>query len=68
MPDMDQVKGKAREAGGAMQEKAGEATGDRKMEAEGNERKNEGKIEGAWGKAKSAAGDAADAVKDKVSH
>src|SRR5579871_6584386 len=57
MPDKDELKGKAREAGGTVQEKAGQVTGDRKMEAEGNERKNEGKVEGAWGKAKDAAGD-----------
>ncbi|HZQ38208.1 MAG TPA: CsbD family protein [Dehalococcoidia bacterium] len=68
MPDMDELKGKAREAGGAVQEKAGQATGDREMEVEGNEKKNEGKLEGAWGKAKNAAGDAADAVKDKLGH
>ena len=68
MPDMDELKGKAREAGGTVQEKAGEATGDRQMEAEGNERKNEGKLEGALGKVKNAAGDAADAVKDKLGH
>ena len=68
MPDMDQVKGKAREAGGAVQEKAGQATGDRNMEAEGEERKDKGKLEGAWGNVKNAAGNAADAVKDKLDH
>jgi uncharacterized protein YjbJ (UPF0337 family) len=66
MPDMDQVKGKAREGMGTAQEKAGEWTGNRRMEAEGNERKNEGKLEGAWGKLKDAAGDTVDAMKDKA--
>ncbi len=68
MPDMDQVKGKVREGAGAVQEKAGQATGDRSMEAKGNAHKNEGKMEGAWGKAKEAADDAADAVKDATGH
>lgn len=66
MPDKDQVKGKAREGMGSVQEKAGQMTGDRDMEARGNETKNEGKLQGAWGKAKDAVGDAADAVKDKA--
>jgi len=68
MPDKDEVKGKAREGMGTVQEKAGHAMGDRRMEAEGNERKNEGKLEHAWGKVKGATEEAADAVKDKVHH
>jgi uncharacterized protein YjbJ (UPF0337 family) len=68
MPDMDQIKGKAREGMGSVQEKAGEMTGDRDMEARGSEQKSEGKLEGAWGKAKDSARDAADAMKDKVGH
>lgn len=68
MPDMDELKGKAREAGGSLQQKAGQATGDREMEAKGDEHKDEGKLENAWGKAKNAAGNAADAAKDKIGH
>jgi uncharacterized protein YjbJ (UPF0337 family) len=68
MPNKDEVKVKVREGVGATQEKAGQAMGDRHMEAEGNERKNEGKLEHAWGKVKGATEDAVDAVKDKVQH
>ena len=68
MPDMDQLKGKTREGMGSVQQKAGEMTGDREMEARGSEKKTEGKLEGAWGKAKDSARDATDAVKEKVGH
>ncbi len=68
MPDMDQLKGKAHEGMGTVQQKAGQMTGDEEMEARGSEKKSEGKLEGAWGKAKDAAGDAVDSVKNKVGH
>jgi len=66
MADMDRMKGKVKEGMGTVQEQAGRAMGDRRTEAEGNERKNEGKLQNAWGKVKDAAEDATDAVKDRV--
>jgi uncharacterized protein YjbJ (UPF0337 family) len=68
MPNQDEMKGKFREGTGATQQKAGEVTGDRDMETKGAATKNEGKLEGAWGKVKGAAENAADAVKDKIHH
>jgi uncharacterized protein YjbJ (UPF0337 family) len=68
MPNQDEMKGNFREGAGSVQEKAGGFTGDRDMEAKGAAKKNEGKLEGAWGKVKGAAENAADAVKDKVHH
>jgi uncharacterized protein YjbJ (UPF0337 family) len=68
MPDMDEVKGKAREGMGSVQEKAGQATGNRDMEAEGEANKTKGKAEGMWGKVKDTAGDAVKSVEDKVHH
>ncbi len=64
--DTDELKGKANEGMGSFQQKAGQMTGDRDMEAEGDARRTEGKAQGAWGKIKDAAGDTADAVKDKM--
>jgi uncharacterized protein YjbJ (UPF0337 family) len=66
--NQDQVKGKMNESMGAVKEKAGSFTGDRDMEAEGNAQKNQGKVEGAWGKVKDAASDAVDSVKDTAKH
>jgi uncharacterized protein YjbJ (UPF0337 family) len=62
----DQLAGKTKEVTGTVKDKAGEATGDRDLEAEGEGERTEGKAQGALGKAKEALGDAADAVKDAV--
>jgi len=66
--DSDSVKGKVNEGMGAVKEKAGQVTGDHRIEAEGNEQKNEGKLQNAWGQTKDAARDAVDAAKDTVDH
>jgi uncharacterized protein YjbJ (UPF0337 family) len=65
MPDMDEIKGKAREGMGSVQEKAGQATSDRDMEAKGSANKSEGKAQGLFGKVKDGVGDAVKAVEDK---
>jgi uncharacterized protein YjbJ (UPF0337 family) len=62
MPNRDQVEGKGREIGGAVQEKAGDVTGDEDLEARGAANKTEGKVQGAVGKVKEKAGD----LKDKL--
>ena len=73
MADKDQFKGKFDEAKGTVKEKAGEFTGDRKMESEGTAEKAKGKAEGFIGGVKDKAkelGDkakgAADAFKDET--
>ncbi len=62
----DKIKGKGKEAEGWAKDKAGQMTGNERMESEGKSERAEGKAQGAWGKVKDAAGDAVDAVKDKT--
>ena len=59
---MDKVKGKAKEAMGEGKERAGRATGDEDLEAEGTGDKAEGKTQEVMGKGK----EALDKAKDKV--
>lgn len=66
MADGDRFEGKTKEAAGTVQEKAGEVTGDKEMEARGEGRKQEGKAQNLWGKTKDVARDAKDAVDDTV--
>jgi uncharacterized protein YjbJ (UPF0337 family) len=54
----DQVKGSAKKMTGAVKDKAGKATGDDKMRAEGKAEKAEGSVQKAAGKVKDAARDA----------
>ncbi len=56
--DKDRVEGAAKTAGGKIKEAAGKALGDQKMEAEGNIKKNEGKIQNAVGGIKDTIRDA----------
>jgi len=62
----EELKGKAKEALGAAQEKLGHTLGNRDMETEGAERKHEGKLDAAVGKVKDKAHDIADDVKEKT--
>ena len=48
----DTVKGSAKEAGGVLKKKAGQATGDVNMEADGAAREAEGKVQKGVGKVK----------------
>jgi uncharacterized protein YjbJ (UPF0337 family) len=50
----DQAKGAAKEAGGTVKEKAGQLTGNDRMEAEGTGDRVEGKTQKNLGKAKDA--------------
>jgi len=65
MANKDRVQGKAKEAIGSVQEKAGQLTGDRDMEAEGTARKYEGKGQNFVGKVKGKVEDVKDAVIDR---
>ena len=60
--DKDRVEGKAKEATGWAQDKAGEVTGDQDLEARGEAQSAEGKGQGALGKVKDAARDVKDSV------
>lgn len=66
MADRDRIKGKAKEATGTVQQKAGRITGNKEMEARGEERKQEGKAQDLWGKTKDLARDAKDTVADRI--
>jgi uncharacterized protein YjbJ (UPF0337 family) len=56
--DKDRVAGAAKQAVGGAKETAGKALGDKKMEAEGQAKKAEGKIQNAVGGVKDAAREA----------
>ena len=64
--DRDRIEGKVKEGTGWAKDKAGEMTNNRDLEERGEAERAEGKAQGAWGKVKDAAEDAADAVKEKV--
>lgn len=54
----DEIKGAAKEARGHVKDAIGKATGDRKLQADGEMDKVEGKIQKTAGKVKEAARDA----------
>jgi uncharacterized protein YjbJ (UPF0337 family) len=56
--DKDRIKGSAKQAGGAIKEAAGKATGDSKLQAEGAADKTAGKVQNAVGGVKDAVRDA----------
>lgn len=62
----DKMEGKAKELGGKVQEKAGQWTGDRDLEAEGKGNQLEGKAQGMVGDVKEKAGELKDKMKDAV--
>ncbi len=65
-PNEDEVDGKWEQAKGFVKDKAGELTGDRDLEAEGEAQRAGGKTQEAWGKVKSGVGDAVKAVGDAI--
>ncbi len=65
-PNKDEVEGKFEQAKGWVKDKAGEVTGDRDLEAEGEAQNAEGKSQETWGKVKHGVGDVVDAVGDAV--
>ncbi len=64
----DEAEGKWEQVKGTVKEKAGEITGDRELEAEGDVQNAEGETQETWGKFKRGVGDAIDAVGDAVSN
>ena len=64
----DEVKGKWEQAKGTIKDKAGELTGNERLEAEGEAQNAGGKVQESWGKVKrnvsNAVEDVADAIND----
>jgi len=65
-PNEDEVDGKWEQAKGWVKDKAGEVTGDRDLEAEGEAQRAGGKTQEAWGEIKSGVGDAIKGVGDAI--
>lgn len=66
-PNKDEVEGKWEQTKGWVKDKAGEATGDRSLEAEGEAQNAEGKTQETWGKFKRGVGETVDAVGNAIS-
>lgn len=64
----DEVKGKFEKAKGTVKDKAGEWTGDRDLEAEGEVQRAKGETQETWGKFKRGVSDAVDSVGEAVSN
>ena len=65
-PNEDEVEGKWEQAKGWVKDKAGEVTGDRDLEAEGEADRAAGKGQEAWGEVKSGVGDAIKGIGDAI--
>lgn len=68
IPNKDEAAGKWEQVKGTVKEKAGEVTGDRELEAEGEVQNAEGETQETWGKLKRGVGDTIDAVGDAISN
>jgi uncharacterized protein YjbJ (UPF0337 family) len=64
----DEAEGKLDQAKGWVKDKAGELTGDRELEAEGEAENAEGHAKESWGKVKHGVGDAIDGIGDAISN
>jgi uncharacterized protein YjbJ (UPF0337 family) len=67
LPNNDEMEGKWDQAKGWVKDKAGEATNDPELEAEGEADRVEGEGQETWGKFKRGVGDAVDSVGDAIS-
>lgn len=65
-PNKDEVEGKWEQAKGWVKDKTGEATGNERLEAEGEAQNAAGKGQESWGKIKRTVGDAVNAVGDAI--
>ncbi|MFL6373253.1 MAG: CsbD family protein [Pyrinomonadaceae bacterium] len=65
-PNHDEVEGKFEQAKGWVKDKAGEVSGDRDLEAEGEAQRAEGHTQEAWGGVKRGVGDAIKSVGDAI--
>ncbi|MFN6963325.1 MAG: CsbD family protein [Pyrinomonadaceae bacterium] len=62
----DEAEGKWEQVKGTVKDKAGEITGDRDLEAEGEAQNVGGKAQEGWGKIKHGVADTLDSVKDSI--
>lgn len=64
----DEAKGKWEKAKGTVKDKAGELTGDRDLEAEGEAQRAGGEAQETWGKFKRGVSDTVDSVGEAISN
>jgi uncharacterized protein YjbJ (UPF0337 family) len=64
----DEVEGKYEQAKGTVKNKVGEATGNERLEAEGEAEHAEGETKETWGKFKRGVSDTVDSVGEAVSN
>ena len=62
----DEVKGKFEQAKGTVKDKAGELTGNERLEAEGEAEHAEGEVQESWGKVKRNVSNALEDVADAI--
>ena len=67
IPNNDEMEGQWEQIKGTVKDKAGEITGDRDLEAEGEVQHAEGETQETWGKFKRGVGETIDAVGDAIS-
>ena len=68
IPNKNEAEGKWEQAKGWVKDKAGEVTGDRELEAEGEAQRVEGEGQETWGKVERGVGDTVDAIGDAISN
>ncbi len=66
VPNKDEVEGKWEQAKGWVKDKAGEATNDPDLEAEGEAQNSAGHAQEAWGDLKKGVGDAVESVGEAI--
>lgn len=67
LPNNDELKGKYEQAKGYVKEKAGELTGNERLEAEGEVEQAAGETQETWGKFKRGVSEAVDSVGEAIS-
>lgn len=66
IPNKDEAEGKWEQAKGWVKDKAGEATNDPELEAEGEAQNAAGHAQEGWGEVKRKVGDAVDSIGDAI--
>jgi uncharacterized protein YjbJ (UPF0337 family) len=64
----DEAKGKWEQTKGTVKDKAGELTGNRRLESEGEAQRAAGETQETWGKFKRGVSDAVDSVGEAISN
>ena len=67
-PNRDEMEGKFDQASGAVKDKAGEVTGNRDLEAEGEAQRLGGNMREGLGTARRKVGEAVEDIGDKIGH